>query len=132
MPIGIRRDGVGENLERKGGDGFLEIGVPEIVAEGGEKKRSGLAGDATEGKEDAGDDTARGGFHDDMNRGFPAGNAEGERSLAIALGDKEKDLLRGSHDERNHEEPKGETASVGGIAFHGNDDETIDHDAPDD
>ncbi len=97
--------------------GFGEIVVPEIVAEGGEEERRGLAGDAGEGEEDAGDDAAGGGFHHDVDGGLPAGDAEGEGGLAIPLGDEHEHLLGGAHDQRDHQAAEGQPAGVGGEAL---------------
>src|SRR6478752_3607865 len=45
MPLVVRADGVGEDLERESGDGLAESRRPELVAESGEEQWRGLSGD---------------------------------------------------------------------------------------
>src|SRR5271154_5625954 len=71
MPVVVRRNRVGENLQRHRGDGFGQIVRPKTVAERGEKKRRGLARDAREREQNAGDNSLERGPDDNLHDGFP-------------------------------------------------------------
>ena len=57
MPIVIRRNGIGKNLQRKRGDGLAEAVIPKTITESGEKKRRCFAAHTSESKENPGDDS---------------------------------------------------------------------------
>src|SRR5512143_3828216 len=58
MPFVIGADRIVEYLQRDRGDRLVQPDRPELVAEGGEEQRRGLTGDARDGDQDAGNDTA--------------------------------------------------------------------------
>src|SRR5882724_745386 len=71
VPVVVRRDRVGKNLQRHRGDGFGQIVRPKTVAQGGEQQRRGFARDARECEQDAGDNSLERGADDDLQDGFP-------------------------------------------------------------
>ena len=56
MPIVVRRNGIGKNLQRKRGDGLAKAVIPKSIAESGKKKWGRFAAHASERQQDAGDD----------------------------------------------------------------------------
>src|SRR3954466_10059330 len=46
VPVVVRADGIGEDLQWKSGDGLPQVGGPELIAECGEEQRCGFAGHA--------------------------------------------------------------------------------------
>src|SRR6266511_4295992 len=85
MPIVIRRNGIGKNLQRQCGNGLAEAVVPKAISESGEKKR----------------------------RCFAAHTSERERGFAVSIWHKKNNFLRRAQDQRNHDQAQCEATSVG-------------------
>jgi hypothetical protein len=81
VKILIGRCRIGENIERKGVDGFIERDVEIEIAECSEEKWSGLTGDAGEREQYSGDNTAACGWQNHAPGRAPAGRTKCERSV---------------------------------------------------
>src|SRR5512143_78131 len=71
VPVLVRRDRVGEHLERDRGDRLVEPRLPELVPQGGEQERRRLPDDPRHGEEDPRHDPGQGGPHGDEERRLP-------------------------------------------------------------
>src|SRR5208283_5425381 len=69
VPVIVRRNRVGENLQRHRGYWFGQFMRPMFIAERGEQQRSGFARDAREREQNAGDDSFQRGADDDLHDG---------------------------------------------------------------
>ena len=85
VPVFVRRNGVGKNLQWQRRDRLGQVVVPKTIAKRGEKQRRGFARDAGEREQNAGNDSFRRGFHHDVHNRFPARDPERERGFAIAV-----------------------------------------------
>src|SRR6185312_2946858 len=72
VPVVVGTDCIVEDLKGQRGDRLRDRRGPELVAEGGEEERCGLAGDARERDEHARHDTGAGGAQHDREAGAPA------------------------------------------------------------
>src|SRR5674476_721243 len=102
VPVVVRADGVGEDLQRKRGDRLRQLRGPELIPQGGEEERRRFAGDARHGDEHTGDDAAKSGPKHDLERRPPPWVPERQRGLAQRLRNGAHHLLRGPRDERYH------------------------------
>src|SRR2546430_16739086 len=80
MPIVIRRNGIGKNLQRKRGDGLVEAVIPKTITESGESKRRCSAAPPTESKENPGEASRGCRLPNDMDDCFPPADAKRERA----------------------------------------------------
>ena len=112
MPIVIRRNCIGKNLQWERGDRLTEAMIPKTISESGEKERGCFASHASESKQNPGDDPFGRGFHHDVDDCFPAANAKCERGFAIAIWHKKNNFFRCAQDQGNHDETQRETAGV--------------------
>src|SRR5437588_4831395 len=82
MPIFIRRDGVVVYGDGQRSGGLAPAGTPKPIAEGGEEKWSGFAGNAREGQQNGCQNAAVSGGNNDRGDGFPFAGAKGHSTLA--------------------------------------------------
>ncbi len=94
--------------------GSVEVEAPELVAEGGEEQRGGLAGDAGEGEHAAGDDAGRRGAQGDGEDGAPLGDAQAEGGFADGVGHGGEHLFGGAGDGGDHHDGERDAAGEGG------------------
>ena len=118
VPVVVGRNGVDENLQRHGGNGFSQFVRPAQVAERGEQQRRGFARHPRQRQQHAGDDAFEGGAHDDLHNGPPFGDAQRERGLTVAAGHQLQNLFRRPHHERNHHHAEHHAARQRGKAVH--------------
>src|SRR5438309_3905494 len=104
MPIVIRRNGIGKNLQGKRGDGLAEAVIPKTITERGEKERRRFAAHTSESKENPGDDPLGSSLHHDMDDCFPTGDAKRERGFTVSIWHKKNNFLRRAQDQRNHDQ----------------------------
>src|SRR5437764_15360493 len=82
MPFIVRTDGIGEDLQRKGGNRLSQRCRPELIAERREKKGRRLAGDSGHGDEGTGRNASQSSAQYDGDRGSPPRISQRERGLA--------------------------------------------------
>ena len=90
------------NLQRQRGDGLVEAGAPELVAQRGKDQRRGFSGHARKGQHAAGDDSRRCGLHGDGKHRSPVGNAQAQRRFAHRVRHHQQHLFGGAADGGNH------------------------------
>jgi len=112
MPIVIRRNGIGKNLQGKRGDGLAEAVIPKTISESGEKERGCFAAHTSERQQNPSDDPLGRGLHHNMDDRFPTANAKRERSFAVSIWHKKNNFLCGPQNQRNHDQPQRETPSA--------------------
>src|SRR6266508_3437687 len=93
MPIVIRRNGIGKNLQRQCGNGLAEAVVPKAISESGEKKRRCFAAHTSEREQNPRDDPLGRGLHHNMDDCFPTANTERERGFAVSIWHKKNNFL---------------------------------------
>src|SRR5512139_2872472 len=71
VPVLVRRDRVGEHLERDRGDRLVEPRLPELVPQGGEQERRRLPDDPRHGEQDPRHDPRQGCPQGDEERRLP-------------------------------------------------------------
>ena len=86
MPVIVRRDRVGEYLQRKGGYGLRKVLVPDPVAKGGKKERRRLSRNPRYGQQDSRKDPRQRGLQHYANGHPELADAQGQRGRAAALG----------------------------------------------
>src|SRR5579883_2977968 len=81
VPVVVRADRIGENLQRECGDRLVQRRRPELVSKGGEEEGRGLTGDPGNRDQRSGDDPRARRPEDDRERCPPSGVAERQRRL---------------------------------------------------
>src|SRR4051812_31379515 len=94
MPGVVGTDGVGEDLERKGGDRLTQARRPELVAERSEQQRRRLSGDSGDRDERTSSDAGERSSQHDRYRGPPSRVAEGQCRLSERNWNDAEHLLR--------------------------------------
>ena len=89
---------------RHAGHRLQDVGVPVLVAERGEQQRRGLAADARQRQQDAGDDAGRGAAVQHLHDHLPLRHAERQRGLAHLRRHQAQHLVGGAHDHRQDDE----------------------------
>src|SRR5438874_8760336 len=112
MPIVIRRNCVGKNLQRQRRDRLGQIVVPKTVPESGEKERRGLAADARQCQQNASNDSLGGSLHHHMHNRFPTAYPESKRGFTIPVWHQQNDFFCCADNQRNHDQPKREPTGV--------------------
>src|SRR5512145_714868 len=79
VPVLVRRDRVGEHLERDGGDRLVEPRLPELVPQRGEQQRRRLPDDPRHGEEDSRHHPGQSGPQCDVERRLPPRDPQRER-----------------------------------------------------
>src|ERR1700729_286086 len=116
VPFIVRGDGVDVDLQRQGGDGLAKFQAPELIAEGGEKKRRGLSGDAGEGKHASGNNAGRGRAQTDRDCGPPLGDSETE-SYTASEGREVSSLHQKRKDGDAHDNRRNTVQDIGSKAY---------------
>src|SRR5262245_43911166 len=132
MPVVVRGDGVGIDLERERGDRLVEPLVPEPVAERREQQRRGLTCDPCDRDHDAGQDTGAGCGQDNPQRHTPLGYPQAEPGLTKRIRDEPDHLLRRAQYDRHHDHAERKAAGERRESTHRQDDQRVGEDAEDD
>ncbi len=104
LPGFIRAAGELVHHHRYRGHRLEDVVVPVLVAEGGEQQRCGLAGDAGQRQQDAGDDAGRGTAVQHLHDHFPLRDTQRQRRLTHLRGHQAEHLVGGAHHHRQHDE----------------------------
>ena len=87
--------------------------IPKPITERREKQRRGLSRHPREGQKNACNDPLGRRSHYDVKNRLPPTDSKSKRRFPVAIGDKQEHFLSRTHDQRNHQQPKGKTAGIG-------------------
>src|SRR5687768_10759712 len=110
VPLGVGTDRVAEDLQWKRRDWLADLGRPELIAECGEEKRSGLAGDPCNRDERPCDDPRECRAEHDRERRPPTRISERKSCLTKRDGDHAQHLFGSSRHHRYHHRPQRDSA----------------------
>ena len=108
------------------------FGAPELVVERGEQQRRGLAADARDRQQDAGDDAGARRAIGDARDHQRARQAERGRRLAQRVGHQRQHVLGGAHHDRDHDDRERHRAGPAREVAHRRDHDLVDEQADDD
>src|ERR1700686_627831 len=132
MPIIVWGEGISKDHHRQRSRGMSPGRAPELIAKSGEEERGSFTGNAGEGQEDGGENSAIGGRDDDRGDGFPFTGAEGHGGFAQRVRHGAQKFFRAAKGDGNHHQAKSETASECGVLLERVNDQAVSENADDD
>ena len=132
LPVGVGAHRELEDDDRQIRHRRVEVGAPELVVERGEQQRRGLAGDARDREQHAGQHALHRGAVGDHHDHLPLRRAERGRRLAQRARHQPQHVLGGAHDDRHHDDRQRHRAGPGREMAHRHDHHLVDEQADDD
>src|SRR5471032_2155222 len=131
-PVVVRAHGELVDHHRQVGDRHVHVGAEELVVERGEQQRRGLARDAGQRQQHAGDHAGLDGAQAHQHRHLPARRAEGEGRFEQAVGHQAQHVVGGAHHHRHGDQRQRDGAGITGEVVGVGDVQRVDEQADDD